>query len=268
MTDHLAGKTVLVVGGSVGMGRGIVRAIARQGGNVVVADRDDVGGAECVEQVVVAGGAASFVHCDVTDEEHIARAVDTALERHGRLDAAVNNAAIEGPKINTMDYPDDDWHRVLHINLTAVWQCMRHQIRAMLANPGGSIVNVASTAGLTGLPGRAAYNAAKHGVIGLTKTAAIEFGRVGIRVNAVAPGYMRTPMSVRIMGDRLDEIGREASLLGRIAEIDEMGEPVAFLCGDGASWITGAALPVDGGFLSHGWFTRPTGSDGILYPSE
>ena len=270
MYRYLESKSVLVIGGSVGMGRGVVRALARHGARIVVADIDDEGGAESVAHARDFGAEASFVHCDVADKQQIAAAVAATVERHGQLDAAVNNAAIEGPKINTVEHPESEWARVLDIDLTAVWHAMRHEIAAMLdkPTPGGYVVNVSSTAGLTGLPGRAAYNAAKHGVIGLTKTAAIEFGRAGIRVNAVAPGYMRTPMSVRIMGDRLDEIGRQASLLGRVAEIDEMGEPVAFLCSDGAAWITGAALPVDGGFLSHGWFQRPDDSGPVLYPAE
>jgi NAD(P)-dependent dehydrogenase (short-subunit alcohol dehydrogenase family) len=268
MSRLLEGKAMLVVGGAAGMGRGISRVAARRGGRVVVADIDAAAARETVAEIKGAGGEAFFVRCDSSNPDDAAAAVAATVEVYGRLDCAVNNAAVEGPKVNLEDLTIPEWDRVLAVNLTGVWQCMREQIGVMRRSGGGTIVNTSSVAGLNGFPGRPAYNAAKHGVVSLTKSAAIEFGRAGIRVNCVCPGFMRTPMSDRINGARLEAVASRGSLLGRVAEIDEMGEAVVWLASDASSYVQGAVLPVDGGLAARGYYAEDPDWGDVLFPRE
>ena len=269
MTIDFERGAALVVGGSVGMGRGIVQALAEANARIMIADVDEQGGAETVELARAAGAEAAFVRCDVADADDLRGAVAATQRAFGGLRHAVNNAGVEAARINAADIEEREWERSIGVNLTGVWRCMKHEIPAILAGgPGGTIVNTASISGLVATAGGAAYNAAKHGVIGLTKTAALEFAGAGLRINAVCPGFMRTPMSARVSGDRLDAVAAERTPLGRVAEIDEMGRVVAWLCSAASSYITGVALPVDGGLLAGGTVVRRDGAGGVLFPRD
>ena len=243
-------KVAIVTGGGSGIGQTTALLLAEEGARVVVADIAADGGESTVEQIGGSGGEAIFVRVDVTREADCSVLVAAALAQYGRLDIAFNNAGIVGYPLLTADYGVANWQRVIDVNLTGVFNCMTHEILAMNQGGGGSIVNTASIMGLLGAVGGSAYCAAKHGVIGLTKAAALEYGRNNIRINAVCPGYVETPMTV---GDESifpahklqDGIGRAA--IRRMATPTEIGEMVVWLCSDRASYVTGASFPVDGG---------------------
>jgi NAD(P)-dependent dehydrogenase (short-subunit alcohol dehydrogenase family) len=253
MPSHLAGKVALVTGGGSGIGRASALAFAREGARVVVADADADGGEETLTQVRRAGGDGLFVSADVSDAAAVAALVGRTVETYGRLDCAHNNAGIEGARAALHEYPVEAWDRVLAVNLTGLWQCMQHEIRQMLRQGRGAIVNTASVAGLIGsVSGICAYNASKHGVVGLTKTAALEYARRGIRVNAVCPGFVTTPMLDRLLGGDavLAERFAAAQPIGRYAAPEEIAEAVVWLCSDAASYVTGLIMPVDGGYVA------------------
>ena len=250
MAGRLAGKVALVTGGSSGIGRATALIFAREGAKVVVADVNGEGGAETVRLLNAAGGEAVFVQTDVARAVEVETLVTKAVKTYGRLDCAFNNAGIAGVIQPTVEYAEAHWDRVLAINLKGVWLCMKYEVQQMLKQGGGAIVNTASVAGLIGLPGFSAYVAAKHGVNGLTKTAALEYAKAGIRVNAVCPGAIRTPMFER--GAR-DNPGIEEQIVamepvGRMAAPAEVGEAVVWLCSDAASFVTGLPMVVDGGW--------------------
>jgi NAD(P)-dependent dehydrogenase (short-subunit alcohol dehydrogenase family) len=232
LTDELQSKVALVTGGASGIGAATAKRFQELGARVVVAD---VGGE---------------IPIDVTDERAVDELVDRIVAEHGRLDIAANVAGTSGTFANIADSTTESWRRTIHLNLDAVFFCMRAELRAMrAAGTGGSIVNVSSSAGKMGVPGLAAYSASKHGVIGLTKTAALEVARDGIRVNAVCPGTIRTPMLRGFVGgdeETLEKMGRR-SPIGRIGEPDEIAEAIVWLCSDAASFVTGHALEADGG---------------------
>lgn len=250
--DDVAGKVAVVTGGASGIGRAAALRLALGGASVLVADRDEVGGHGTVDLIADAGGTAHFRSVDVTDPVAIAAMVDDAVASYGRLDLAVNNAGMSGTYAPLGDQTLEDWNLTLAVNLTSVFLSMQAEIPAMLATGGGSIVNTASGAGLMGFANLPAYVASKHGVVGLTKSVALEFARKGIRVNAVCPGSVRTPMLEGFTG------GDEAALqgmgkmqpIGRLGTPDEIGEAIAWLCSDAASFVTGVALPVDGGVMA------------------
>jgi len=224
---------------------------AREGAAVVVADIDEDGGRETVSSITAAGGSASFVRTDVSVKADVEAMVRHAVEQHGGLDCAHNNAGIAAPMVPLADYPDDGWERAIAIMLTGVYYCLKAEIPAMLARGGGAIVNTASGVGLVGYPSQAAYTASKHGVIGLTKVAALDYGAQGVRVNAVCPGTARTPMvdeAVR-QDASLDGYLRTLHPIGRIGEASEIAEAAVWLCTPAASFVLGAALPVDGGYV-------------------
>ena len=252
MADRLAGKVALVTGGSSGIGRATAQIFAREGAKVVVADVGVEGGAETVRLITDSGGEATFIKTDVAQPADTEAMVKKAVEAYGRLDCAFNNAGIEGVVQPTVDYDQADWDRVISINLTGVWLCMKYELQQMLTQGSGAIVNTASIAGLVGLPGFSAYVAAKHGVNGLTKTAALEYAKSGIRVNAVCPGAIRTPMFERGARDNpgIEEQVVAAEPLGRMAEPAEVGEAVVWLCSDAASFVTGQPMAVDGGWVA------------------
>ena len=253
MAVNLEGKTSLVTGGGSGIGRAASLAYAREGARVVVVDVNVEGGEETVQQIKEAGGEAILVHADVAKPEDTQAMVAQAVEAFGSLDCAFNNAGISGrERWLTAEYPEEEWDRVTSINLKGVWLCMKAEIPQMLKQGGGAIVNTASVAGLVAISGTVAYIAAKHGVTGITKAAALEYAKSGIRVNAVCPGYIHTPM-VQGIFDEIDGFeDRVASRhpIGRLGEPSEIAEAVVWLSSDAASFVTGHNMPVDGGYTA------------------
>ena len=253
MTKSLQDKIVLVTGGSSGIGQATALAFRREGAKVVVVADLNVAGLEnSVAKIKAAGGDATFIQTDVSKADEVERMVDAVIRSYGRIDCAVNNAGIEGVMSPTAECTEQNWDRVMDINLKGIWLCMKYQIPQMLKQGGGSIVNMSSAVGLVGLPGYAAYVASKHGVAGLTKTAALEYATAGIRVNAVCPGAIRTPLLDRMIGGKPEV---EAWLLskepvGRVGTPGEVAEAVIWLSSDAASFVTGHTMVVDGGAVA------------------
>jgi NAD(P)-dependent dehydrogenase (short-subunit alcohol dehydrogenase family) len=243
----LRGKVALVTGAASGIGRATAELFAREGARVVASDLDD----DRRDEIRAALGAdALYAAADVRDDDAVRALVARAVEAHGRLDCAANCAGVGAGHATTHEYSDEDWNRIVDINLRGVWLAMRHEVPAMAA--GGTIVNVASTLGLRGSPMSSPYSASKHGVIGLTRTAAIEYASAGIRVNAVCPGAIDTPMMdetfARFPGFREGLIGFVP--MGRMGRPDEVAHTIAWLSSEGSSFVTGEALSVEGGLLS------------------
>jgi NAD(P)-dependent dehydrogenase (short-subunit alcohol dehydrogenase family) len=248
----LAGKSAVVTGAASGIGRASAIALAQAGATVVVADVDDEGGAETVRLVANGGGDAYFVRADVARAEDVASLVAASVARYGHLDCAVNNAGSAARGELTHELSEEAWNRVLAVNLTGVWLCLKHEVAQMLVQGrGGAIVNMASVAGLVGGT-TSVYVASKHGVVGLTKQAALEYATRGIRINAVCPGVIQTPMVERAFEARpgLEERWRAAEPIGRLGTAEEVAAAVVWLCSDAASFVTGVALPVDGGWVA------------------
>lgn len=255
MTLTLNDSVAIVTGAASGIGLATAHALADQGAAVLIADIDESAAKEAAGQLVAAGATASFVRTDVSDGDSVRDMVQSALDRYGKLDILVGNAGIAryGPRIGEISEADFD--AIVAVNLRGVWLGMRHAIPVMLAGGSGVIVNIASNVGLVGQRGSGAYSAAKHGVIGLTKTAALEYGRDGIRVNAVCPGGTETPISLRFKSTFTERAWRarnEAAYpaTGRYGEPEEIAAVVAFLCSPLASNVHGAAIPVDGGYTA------------------
>lgn len=254
MTRILEGKVALVTGGGNGIGQAAALAFAREGARVAVADLEEASAAATVALVNQAGGQAISLSGDVTDDARVKAMLDATLAAYGRLDCAFNNAGIAPYQLNAIGQRTHEWSeaafdRMIEVNLKSVWLCMKQELPAMLAAGGGAIVNTASIAGLVGLKGSTAYVAAKHAVIGLTKTAAMEYAENGIRVNAVCPGFITTRMTALAREQRGEAIVRRTPL-GRFGEPAEIAETVAWLCSDRASYVTGAAYEVDGGYTA------------------
>jgi NAD(P)-dependent dehydrogenase (short-subunit alcohol dehydrogenase family) len=245
------GKVAVVTGGAGGIGRATAELLAAAGARVLVADVKDREGRETVERIVTAGGVADYRHTDVTVEAEVEALMAAAVETYGRLDIGANNAGIAGAMARVTELSFAAWRRTMDVNLHAVFLCMRAEIPRMLAGGGGTIVNTSSAAGLMGFPGMAAYVASKHGVIGLTKTAALEHARDGIRINAVCPGGVRTPMLEAFAGNEaaLEAMGRTAPM-ARLASPEEIAAAIVWLCSDAASFVTGSAMSVDGGVMA------------------
>lgn len=244
------GRVVLVTGAASGIGRASAILFAAEGARVVVADIDSTGAAETVDLVRADGGEALGVAVDVADATAVREMVARTVETYGRLDVAHNNAGIMGAGADIADMDDDVWRRGIDVMLTGVFLCMKHEIPHLRAAGGGAIVNTSSGAGLIGFPGQANYVAAKHGVIGLTRAAALEVIGDGIRVNAICPGTARSRMVDDWMQGRADAEAEVAALhpIGRIAEPAEIAQAAVWLASDAASFVVGAALPVDGGY--------------------
>ncbi len=254
MTGLLQGKSTLVSGAARGIGRATALLFAEEGARVVVADLDIEGAGQTVAQIRDAGGEAEAVQVDTSNAEQVKAMVATAVDSFGRLDCAFNNAGIAPPHVEafgakTADWSEQSFDRMIEVNLKGVWLAMREQLWVMQEQASGAIVNTASIAGLVGLPMGNAYVAAKHGVVGLTRTAAIDYAKQNIRVNAVCPGYIDTDMTKAAMASRGAEI-LTTTPMGRQGEADEIAQMVCWLCSDRASYVTGAAYNVDGGYVA------------------
>lgn len=252
-TYDFNGQVALVTGAAPGMGLAAARLFADSGAAVVLADIDQDAAEQAAQSLVAAGHKAIGVACDVSDEAQAAAMVEKAVETFGRLDMAFNNAGIQVPPSDAADEAAEDFDRVNAVNLRGVWAAQKHELRQMRAQGSGAIVNCSSLGGLVGLPERAAYHASKHGVIGLTRSAAVEYAPKGIRINAICPGTIDTPMvsdMLETQADAMAEILKEQPI-GRLGEADEVAAAAVWLCSPGASFVVGVALPVDGGFTAH-----------------
>jgi NAD(P)-dependent dehydrogenase (short-subunit alcohol dehydrogenase family) len=246
------GKVVIITGGASGIGRATAIAFAREGASVVIGDLDRTGGENTVSAIVDTGGQATFVRVDVSTAADVQALVSKTVEQYGGLDYAFNNAGLVGSYAGIVDTPLEDWNRVVATNLTGVWLCMKYEIPEMLKRGGGAIVNNSSVSGLVGAPFVVGNVATKHGVLGLTKSAALQYATQGIHVNAVAPGAIRSPL-----GDEMKSMhpDAEAAILAaipqnRFGEPEEIAGTVLFLCSNQASHITGHVLTVDGGWTA------------------
>lgn len=247
----MADRIAFVTGAGSGIGRATAKLFASRGHAVALVDMNEAGGRETEAAIRGAGGECQFIQCNVADDDSVKSAVDQAVAAYGRIDAAFNGAGIdgEGGKL-TAECSLENWDRVIGVNLTGVWNCLRHEINAMLKTGGGAIVNCASSAGIRGAAYCGVYSASKHGVVGLTKTAALEYASQGIRINAVCPGMIETPMTQKPgMGEIIDQLVA-VSPLQRIGQPQEIGAAVWWLCSEDATFVHGQAIVVDGAITS------------------
>ena len=252
MTGQFKGKVALVTGAGAGIGRASTIAFAKEGASVVVGDVATESGNETAEMIKKNGGEAIFVKTDVSRANDVEMLVKNTVASYGRLDYAINNAGVEGKTATIADYAEQDWDRIIDINLKGVWLCMKYEIPAMLKHGGGAIVNVASIAGVVGFQGMPAYTASKFGVIGLTKVAALDYARANIRVNSVSPGIIHTAMVDRLVATNPE---MEPSLvartpMGRMAQPEEIASVIVWLCSDAASFVTGHNMVADGAYTA------------------
>lgn len=252
MTTGMQDKVVVITGAGAGIGRACAISFAEAGARVVVADITNDSGYETAKMIEGRGGHAVFLNVDVADGDSVHEMVDETVKEFGGLDYAVNNAGIEGRSADTADCSEDNWDRVIAINLKGVWNCMRHEIPRMLERGCGAIVNMASVAGLVGFTGLPAYCASKGGVIQLTRTAALEYATRGIRVNAICPGVIHTDMVERLVGgdDEKEKTFTALEPVNRMGRPEEIARAAVWLCSDDASFVTGHPLAVDGGFVA------------------
>ncbi len=268
MAELFSGKVALVTGGGSGIGRATALAFARAGAKVAVVDIAREGGNQTVRMIKDAGGDAIFIPADVSKAEDVRAMVEKTVQAYGRLDCAHNNAGIDGDFATIVNCTEENWDRVLGINLKGVWLGMKYEIPQMLKQRSGAIVNTASVAAIVAYRTMGAYVASKHGVIGLTKTAALEYAKSGIRINAVCPGVIRTPMIDAFIGDDPE---REANMvgmepIGRMGTPDEVAHAVLWLCSDAASFVTGHALVVDGGIVAQSGNYPPVPDESAATP--
>ena len=250
MAKLLTNKVALVTGAGSGIGREIAYQLAREGAKVVVSDIVDAAGNETVQKIREREGTAIYLRADTSSPGDNEALVAAAVNEYGRLDIAVNNAGIGGPSAPVGEYPIDGWSKVIAVNLNGVFYGMRYQIPAMLKSGGGSIVNMASVLGQVGFKNSSAYVAAKHGVVGLTKNAALEYGQQKLRINAVGPGFIRTPLVEKSLSPEAMKFLEGQHAVGRLGESSEVAELVTWLVSDKASFVTGGYYAVDGGYLA------------------
>ncbi len=253
MTTAFDGKVALVTSGGGGIGPATAEAFAKAGASVVVADRDEATVRKAADELRAAGHQAIAVTCDVTNTAQVEAMIERAVTTYGRLDAAFNNAGVNSASAEFLQTSDDEFERVMNVNLRGVWNCMKAELRQMMAQGGGAIVNCASVGGLKGSRGRSAYSASKHAVIGLTRSAALDYAAQGIRINAVCPGMIKTPMAVFVTKNYDPEIMSRMVAqepIGRFGEAEEIAAAVVWLCSPAASFMVGHAMAVDGGILA------------------
>ncbi|MBI3246677.1 MAG: SDR family oxidoreductase [Deltaproteobacteria bacterium] len=248
--DRLKGKVALITGGGSGIGRATCLLFAREGATVVVADYVAEGGHETVRQIKATGGEAAFVQADVSKSADVQNMIATAAKTYGRVDVLFNNAGIEGPSTKIANYKEDDWDRVIAIDLTSVYLGMKYVIPKMIEQGGGVIISTASVAGLVGFPGSGAYAAAKAGVINMTRMVALEYADKNIRVNCICPGIIDTPMVDRVVGGRPKERVIKAEPIGRLGKPEDIANAALFLASDESSFATGAPFVIDGGYVA------------------
>ena len=243
-------KIVLVTGGGSGIGRVSALAFAQQGATLVIADVDETGGQETVRLIAQDGAEAHFIHTDVSQTAQVEALIAETVARYGRLDCAFNNAGVEGEITRMADISEADFDRTMAVNIKGVWLCMKYEIQQMIRQGHGSIVNIASVAGIVGAHSMSVYAASKHAVIGLTKSAAVEYAKDKIRINAVCPSVVRTAMMERAFeqSPKLETTVTRINPSRRLGEPEEVATAVTWLCSDAASYINGVALPIDGGF--------------------
>lgn len=252
-TYDFSGQVALVTGAGQGMGLATATAFAAAGAAVVLGDVQADGIDKAAADIEASGGKALAIVCDVSNEDQVAAMVEKTLATFGRLDMAFNNAGIQVPPADAADEPAAQFDRVTAVNQRGVWACMKHELRAMRAQGSGAIVNCSSLGGLVGLPARAAYHGTKHAVLGMTKSAAVEYAPRGIRINAVCPGTIDTPMVADMLEGQADAMAEimKQQVIGRLGRAEEVAAAVLWLCSPAASFVVGVALPVDGGFTAH-----------------
>lgn len=248
--DRLKGKIALITGGGSGIGRAACLLFAGEGAKVVIADYVAEGGNETVRQIKAAGGEAVFVQADVSKSVDVQNMIATTVKTYGRVDVLFNNAGIEGPSAKIANYREEDWERVIAIDLTAVYLGMKYAIPEMLKQGGGVIISTASVAGLVGFPGSGAYAAAKAGVINMTRMVALEYADKNIRVNCICPGIIETPMVDRVLGNRPREGVVKAEPIGRLGRPEDIANAALFLASNESSFATGAPFIIDGGYVA------------------
>jgi NAD(P)-dependent dehydrogenase (short-subunit alcohol dehydrogenase family) len=251
-TYNFEGKVAFVTGGSTGIGEATARLFAKSNAKVLIADVNIDAGLKVAHEISLAGGTCEFIRCDVSNESDVQNAVGKAQTLWGRLDIAFNNSGVEGDQGLTDQCSSENWDNVININLKGVWLCMKYQIPLILQQGGGSIVNCSSIAGLVGFAGIPAYVASKHAVLGLTKTAALEYAKKNIRINAVCPGVIQTPMIDRFTHGEAQarKMLADGEPIGRIGQPIEIAETVLWLCSEASSFVTGLPLVVDGGWVA------------------
>lgn len=252
MKFDFTGKTALITGAGSGLGRATAILFAKNNANVVVSDINVDGGEETVRLITDASGSAVFVACDVTNELEVNSLIQQSVSDFGQIDFAVNNAGIGGKWLPTHKYPTENFRQVMEVNTMGVFFCMRAELNVMINQGFGSIVNVASVAGLNGFPNNLAYDASKHAVVGLTKTAGLEYAKLGIRVNAVCPVFTITPLveSIFLLDPSMEQKLQNSIPMKRYGKAEEIAETIVYLCSDSASFITAHAMPIDGGMTA------------------
>lgn len=248
--DRLKDKVAVITGGGSGMGRASSLLFAAEGAKVVVVDRVIAAGQDTQRHIADAGGEATFVRADVSDRAEAKEMVAAALSTYGRIDILFNNAGIEGPSVKLLEYEEEDWHQVIAVNLTAVYYGMRAAIPPMIDQGGGVLLSTASVAGVVGLGRSSAYAAAKAGVIGLTRTVALEYGPQNIRANCICPGFVSTPMLGRVLGERPESALLSLAPLRRVGQAEDIARAALYLASDDASYVTGVPFIVDGGYTA------------------
>ncbi|MEZ4776546.1 MAG: glucose 1-dehydrogenase [Bacteroidia bacterium] len=252
MEQLFSGKTIVITGAASGIGKATAQLFAAKGGNVVVSDVNATGGIQTVAEITAAGGQAVFFQANVGSAEEVNQLMDFAVSHYGRLDVGINNAGVGGPRMRLGEISAEEFHDIMNINLNGVFYCMQAQLRHMLKAKGGIIVNVSSVAGMKALPLSAAYSASKHAVLGLTRTAAVEYARKNIRINAVCPVFTRSAMVDKMfeIDPRLEEKLVQSIPLGRYGQPEDIAAGIAWLCSAEAAFVTGLCLPIDGGLTA------------------